>query len=58
MIRTVSDYFVDAAKGNLHLTAKAADAMDKATADSDIKEDIDGQPRGTKPDLGADEFLE
>jgi len=56
LIRPVGDYFVDAAKGNLHLTAKSADAIDKATADGDIQNDIDGQPRRTKPDLGADEL--
>jgi len=56
LIRPVGDYFVDAAKGNLHLTAKAADAIDKATADGNVQDDIDGQARGAKPDLGADEF--
>lgn len=56
LIRPVGDYFVDAAKGNLHLTVKAADAIDRATADGNITEDIDGEPRGTKPDLGADEL--
>ena len=57
LIRSVGNYFVDAAKGNLHLTAKAVDAIDKAAADKDIHEDIDGQPRGNKPDLGADELV-
>lgn len=56
LIRPVGDYFVDAAKGNLHLTTKAVDAIDKATPDGDVPEDIDGQPRRTKPDLGADEL--
>jgi len=57
LIRSVGDYFVDAAKGNLHLTARAINAIDKATVDADIHEDIDGQPRGNKPDLGADEVV-
>jgi hypothetical protein len=57
LIRPVGDYFVDAARGNLHLTAKAADAIDKATADSTAEEDIDRQPRPDKPDLGADELV-
>jgi len=56
LVRPLGEYFVDPAKGNLHLTAKAADAIDKATADRDVHEDIDGQPRGEKPDLGADEL--
>jgi hypothetical protein len=57
LIRPVSDYFVDAAKGNLHLTAKAADAIDKAIPDDLVKEDIDREQRGSKPDLGADELV-
>jgi len=56
LIREVGDYFVDAAKGNLHLTAKAVNAIGQATTDADVQEDIDGQSRGTKPDLGADEL--
>ncbi len=57
LIRPVTHYFVDAAKGNLHLTTKAVDAIDKATADENVRDDIDRQSRGGKPDLGADELL-
>jgi hypothetical protein len=56
LIRPVGDYFADAAKGNLHLRAKATEAIDRATTDDDVREDIDSQPRGSKPDLGADEL--
>jgi len=56
LIRPVGEYFVDAAKGNLHLVAGAVDAIDKATVDRNVREDIDGQQRGEKPDLGADEL--
>lgn len=55
LIRPVTDYFVDGAKGDLHLTAKAVDAIDKATVDPNVPTDFDRQPRGSKPDLGADE---
>ena len=41
--------------GDLHLTAKAVDAIDQATSNRDVSDDIDRQPRGGKPDLGADE---
>ncbi|HYW78784.1 MAG TPA: right-handed parallel beta-helix repeat-containing protein, partial [Thermoguttaceae bacterium] len=56
LIRPVGDYFVDAAAGNLHLRATAVDAIDRATADNDVRDDIDGRPRNGKPDLGADEW--
>ena len=55
LIRSVGDYFVDAARGDLHLTAKAVDAIDRATGSRDVVDDIDRQSRGSKPDLGADE---
>jgi hypothetical protein len=57
LIRPVGDYFLDAARGNLHLTARAADAIDRAIGDPDVAEDIDRQPRTDHPDLGADEFV-
>jgi len=57
LIRPVADYFVDAARGDLHLTPKAVDAIDRATVDRDVPEDIDRQARGERPDLGADELL-
>jgi hypothetical protein len=57
LIRPVSDYFVDAAKGNLHLTAKAVAAIDKAIPADEVQEDIDREKRGNKPDLGADESM-
>ncbi|MCG3180390.1 MAG: hypothetical protein BIFFINMI_02750 [Phycisphaerae bacterium] len=56
LVKQVSDYFVDPAHGNLHLKASAVDAIDKGTAGKDVPDDYDRQPRGDKPDLGADEF--
>lgn len=52
----VPDYFVDGANGNLRLTDKAVEAIDKAVAVEDVAVDIDGVERGKKPDLGADEL--
>ncbi|MFO7899115.1 MAG: hypothetical protein R6V58_08650 [Planctomycetota bacterium] len=48
--------FVDAERGDLHLTEKATDAIDKAAPMEEVKTDIDGDERGERPDLGADEF--
>jgi hypothetical protein len=50
------DYFVDPKNGDLHLTEKATGAIDKAEPMKEVETDIDGAPRGDKPDLGADEF--
>jgi hypothetical protein len=48
--------FVDAARGDLHLTDHATDAIDRAAPLSDFLEDIDRRHRGDKPDVGAHEF--
>ena len=55
LIQSVGEYFVDAKSGNLHLTEKAVKAIDEGLPDEQVSEDFDGQPRGTPPDLGADE---
>jgi hypothetical protein len=57
LVKVVPDYFVNAAKGDLHLTAKAVEAIDKATPDAAVAEDFDRTKRTGKPDLGADEFV-
>lgn len=56
LVRPVPDWFVDPAKGDLHLTARAVGAIDRAPALEGVDDDIDGQPRGDAPDLGADEL--
>lgn len=48
--------FVAAEEGNLRLTARAADAIDRAAPLLEVTEDIDRQPRGERPDIGAHEF--
>ncbi|MFO7904857.1 MAG: GDSL-type esterase/lipase family protein [Planctomycetota bacterium] len=56
LIRPVAHYFVNAPEGDLHLTRDATDAIDHATVDPDVRVDVDGQSRGKRPDLGADEL--
>jgi hypothetical protein len=55
LIKDMTAAFVDPARGNLHLTQAATDAIDKAVMPDEVAEDIDRQPR-TKPDIGADEL--
>jgi len=49
-------YFVDAASGNLALTARASGAIDQGVALPGVADDIRGRPRARRPDLGAWEF--
>ena len=52
----VSNSFIDPARGNLHLKSTVAEAVDKGLARTEVVEDIDGERRGAKPDIGADEL--
>ena len=47
--------FTDPAHGNLHLTPAGIDTVEKAVIVAEVTDDIDGQPRGATPDIGADE---
>jgi len=47
--------FVDATRGDLHLQDSASGALDQGLPLADVANDIDGDARGTTPDLGADE---
>ena len=47
----------DPSQGNLHLTARAAEAVNKAEPLPDVSNDIDRESRGAKPDIGADELI-
>jgi hypothetical protein len=55
--KVLTDALVNPMQGNLHLTARAADAINKANPLSDVQGDIDGEVRGDKPDIGADELV-
>lgn len=48
--------FVDPGEGNLRLTVRATVAIDRAEPMAGVPADIDGTPRGARPDLGAHEF--
>ena len=50
--------FVDAASGDLHLTASATAAIDQAESGTGVSNDWDGdsRPQGAASDIGADEF--
>ncbi len=49
----LDNYFVDPASGNLALTAAAAKAIDQGVSLPDVTDDIRGQPRRGRIDLGA-----
>jgi len=58
LLQDVSGVFVDPARGNLHLARAADGIVDKAAVLSEAcVADIDRQPRGDKPDIGADEWI-
>jgi pimeloyl-ACP methyl ester carboxylesterase len=58
MTNAVSDWFVDMANGDLHLSANASDAINAVPFIDDVADDIDGasRPFGSLADIGADEF--
>jgi len=55
LIRDMTDAFVDPDHGDLHLKGHVAGVTDSAVVRPDATEDVDGQPRGARPDIGADE---
>ena len=60
LVKHVPDWFVDPARGDLHLKPTASEAIDKAAPieNEQVFYDVDRRPRGEKPDIGADEFLQ
>ena len=50
--------FVDAAAGDLHLSAAATAAIDRGTVLKEVVDDWDGmrRPQGAGYDIGADEY--
>jgi len=51
----LSDQFVDAAGGDLHLTGPLEGVTNEGAIGLDVETDIDRDRRGTAPDIGADE---
>ncbi|HUT46654.1 MAG TPA: right-handed parallel beta-helix repeat-containing protein [Sedimentisphaerales bacterium] len=56
LIKDVTDGFIDPARGDLHLKSTAIEAIDKGLARAEVVEDVDREPRGARPDIGADEL--
>jgi len=52
-----TDDFADTANGDLHLKSAASKAIDADRPMPEVTNDIDGQPRDPRPDLGADEYV-
>ena len=51
----LEDYFVNPEIGDLHLTKHAREALGKGLQLPGLKDDIDRQKRGNRPDIGADQ---
>jgi len=54
--KDLADAFVNPTQGNLHLSRRTGEVIDKAVKLPEVTTDIDNQPRDQKPDIGADEF--
>ena len=54
--KELTSAFVNPSQGNLHLTARAIDVINRAEPLSDVADDIDDEVRGAEPDIGADEL--
>jgi hypothetical protein len=57
IVKDVTDSFIAPTQGNLHLKSTAIKAVDMGLVLSEVTEDFDGQKRGAKPDIGADELI-
>jgi len=57
LARDFTTALVDPSQGNLHVTARAKEAIDQAVSLSAVATDIDQERRGAKPDIGADELM-
>jgi len=58
LIGNLTDSFTDPARGDLHLTNAAVNAIDRGIVRTDVVEDIDREPRGNRVDIGADELTD
>jgi hypothetical protein len=55
MVGDLSGFFADPARGDLHLTAKAAEAVGRGAVLSSVADDFDGRARKSPPNIGADD---
>ena len=56
LVGATSEMFVDAAAGDLHLSASARTAIDHGVDIAEVTTDWDGEPRQSPQDIGADEY--
>jgi hypothetical protein len=56
LARDLTGFFVDARAGNLRLRAPLHEIVGRAQSLPEVRDDIDRQPRGGQPDLGAHQF--
>jgi hypothetical protein len=54
--KDISRFLLAPLEGNLRLTMKAVEAIDKATVLPEVTQDIDRRARAATPDIGAHEF--
>jgi len=55
LAKDLTAVLADPSQGDLHLTPRAAEAINKAEPLLDVSNDIDNESSGAKPDIGADE---
>jgi hypothetical protein len=55
LVKDMTGVFTDPNHGNLHLASTAVEVIDRGTALPEVGDDIDGQRRDARPDIGADE---
>ena len=58
LVKDLASVFVDPERGNLHLTDAAPGIVDQGAAIDEVVDDIDGESRVGRPDIGADEVTE
>jgi hypothetical protein len=56
VVGRMDNWFVDPPTGDLRLVGLASDAIDQGLALREVRDDIDANPRDSRPDIGADEF--
>ncbi len=54
--KNIDATLVDPASGNLHLTDRSREALDRGVPLPEVRDDIDRNPRGAMPDIGAHEL--
>jgi hypothetical protein len=56
VVLEATGHFADPRNGDLHFKKRLPEITDKALPLDEVTKDIDGEPRGKNPDIGADEL--